>query len=114
MLWLWNHTERFDCLRKVNSYKAPYYTTNSKRKVVDDLRKLNYYGNLEDEVVMNNINEDSKFESYGILSRIACGFEERKNSRNVLKVMKESILTHPQLSSSDAFVHTETLFNYLQ
>lgn len=77
MLRLWNHTERFDCLRKVNSYKAPYYTTNCKRKVVDDLRKLNYYGNLEDEVVMNNINEDSKFESYGILSRIACGFEER-------------------------------------
>ncbi|GBN42992.1 Tigger transposable element-derived protein 2 [Araneus ventricosus] len=66
-----------------------------RRKILEDLRKLNCSKNVEEESVEQWTNEDSTLEccevltDHAIVSRVTCGSEETRNFEEVLNVMRK-------------------------
>lgn len=88
------------------------------RNILEDLRNLEGSENVDELAVQQWIDEDSKLESYEVLSddeivsRVTCDSEETRNEES--ESDQECLLTHPKLSHGDALVHTEALLNYLE
>lgn len=90
------------------------------KKILEDLRKLDSSGNVDEEAVQQWINEDSEMECYEVLSdddivlRVACDSEKTRNYEECSESDEENLITPQKLSHGDALLHTEALLNYLE
>ncbi|GBN81424.1 hypothetical protein AVEN_187308-1, partial [Araneus ventricosus] len=83
------------------------------RKILEDLRKLDWSKNVDEEAVGNGLTKEVLSDD-DIVSRVTCGSEERRNFEECPESDEENLVTHQKLSLGDALVHAEALLNYLE
>ncbi|GBN23075.1 hypothetical protein AVEN_267847-1, partial [Araneus ventricosus] len=86
----------------------------------EDLTKLDWSENVDEEAVEQWINEDSTWECCedlsddDIVSHVTSGSEETRNFEKCPEIDEENLVTHQKLNHGESLVHTEALLSYLE
>ncbi|GBN19267.1 hypothetical protein AVEN_235188-1 [Araneus ventricosus] len=113
----------FNNALKKEENEIPTYDDDSarlQRKILEDLTKLDWSENVDEEAVEQWINEDSTWECCedlsddDIVSHVTSGSEETRNFEKCPESDEENLVTHKKLNHGESLVHTEALLSYLE